>query len=141
MRSNALLPELYVMDFAKSLWFYATLLGWTIEYQRDRPPFAFLSYQGSQLMIQELDPAEDAAFLTGPFALPLGRGINFQIATTDAQAIAETLRRHHYPIRRDVRDSWYQQGTVLVGCRQLLAQDPDGYLLRFSQPIGERPAS
>jgi hypothetical protein len=28
----------------------------------------------------------------------------------------------------------------LIGVRQLLVQDPDGYLLRFAQAIGERPA-
>jgi hypothetical protein len=29
----------------------------------------------------------------------------------------------------------------MVGDRELLVQDPDGYLLRFSQYLGERPIS
>jgi hypothetical protein len=37
-----------------------------------------------------------------------------------------------------VEDHWYRQGSVLLGCREFLVQDPDGYLLRFSQDIGEK---
>ncbi|MFI5272711.1 MAG: bleomycin resistance protein [Ktedonobacterales bacterium] len=140
MKSNALLPELYVMDFPASIHFYVTVLGFTIEYQRDQPRFAFLSFQGGQLMLQELDPTEDAAFITGSYQYPLGRGVNFQIDTTDVGKVADELQRHAYPLRRELQDSWYRIGDVLVGCRQLLVQDPDGYLLRFSQHIGEQPA-
>ena len=140
MKSNALLPELYVMDFAKSIHFYVTMLGFTIAYQRDHPQFAFLSFQGSQLMLQELDLQEDAAFITGAYEYPLGRGVNFQIDTPDVHKIADALQRHTYPLRRELRESWYRKGNVLSGCRQLLVQDPDGYLLRFSQNIGEKPA-
>ena len=61
MKSNLLLPELYVTNFQRSLHFYTEILGFVIEYQREKPFFAFLSYQGSQLMIQELDPNEDKA--------------------------------------------------------------------------------
>lgn len=67
MKSNPLLPELYVTDFKKSLHFYTEILGFMIEYQRENPLFAFLSYQGSHIMIQELDSNEDKAFITGTF--------------------------------------------------------------------------
>lgn len=52
MKSNPLLPELYVTDFKKSLNFYTEVLGFAIEYTRENPLFAFLSYQGSQIMIR-----------------------------------------------------------------------------------------
>ncbi len=140
MKFNSLLPELYVVDFKKSLHFYKTMLGFKIEYQRENPSFAFLSFQGSQLMIQEIDSKEDEAFITGAYEYPFGRGINFQIDTNDVEKLAESLKLHKYPLRRDLQDSWYKVGTILSGYRQILVQDPDGYLLRFSQDIGEKLA-
>lgn len=139
MKSNPLVPELYVTDFKKSLLFYTECLGFTIEYQRENPSFASLSYQGSKLMIQEIDPAEDKAFITGNYEYPLGRGINFQIDTDDVKGLADSLKSNNYPLRRDLQDSWYKKRGILSGCRQILVQDPDGYLLRFSQSIGEKP--
>ncbi len=138
MKSNPLKPELYVTDFQISLNFYQNILGFTVEYQRENPSFAFLSYQGSQIMIQELDPNEDKAFITGSFEYPLGRGINFQIDTDDVDRINNSLKDSDYPLRRPIKDSWYKVGDFLSGCRQILVQDPDGYLLRFSQDIGEK---
>jgi len=49
MRFNNILPELYVIDFQKSLHFYTKLLGFKLEYQRTNPLFAFLSYQGKSI--------------------------------------------------------------------------------------------
>jgi catechol 2,3-dioxygenase-like lactoylglutathione lyase family enzyme len=138
MKFNPLIPELYVSHFQKSFDFYTKILGFTVEYQRENPLFAFLSYQGSHLMIQEIDPQEDEAFITGSFEYPLGRGINFQIETDNVQKLYDALKAYDYPLRREIKDSWYQVGNILHGCRQILVQDPDGYLLRFSQDIGEK---
>ncbi len=138
MKLNPLVPELYVTDFKKSLHFYTESLGFTIEYQRENPSFASLSYQGSKLMIQEIDPNEDKAFITGDYEYPFGRGINFQIDTDNVEKLVESLKSHNYPLRRDLQDSWYKKGNMLRGFRQILVQDPDGYLLRFSQEIGEK---
>ena len=138
MKSSPLKPELYVTDFQKSINFYKNILGFTVEYQRENPSFAFLSYQGSHIMIQELDPNEDKAFITGSLDYPLGRGINFQIDTDNVQKISESLKECKFPLRRGVKDSWYKVDNILSGCRQILVQDPDGYLLRFSQDIGKK---
>ncbi|MBP9719503.1 MAG: VOC family protein [Candidatus Levybacteria bacterium] len=138
MEFNALKPELYVTDFEKSLHFYTNVLGFILEYQRKDPFFAFLSYQGSNIMIQEIDPHEDEEYITGTFEYPLGRGINFQIDTDDVSKLADSLKAHNYLLRRDIQDSWYKVENMLHGCRQILVQDPDGYLLRFSQSIGEK---
>lgn len=56
MQFNSLLPELYVSDSKNSLHFYKDILGFKVEYTRDNPKFVFLSFEGSQIMIQELDP-------------------------------------------------------------------------------------
>lgn len=139
MKTDQLKPELYVTDFEKSLDFYHKILGFIVEYSRENPLFAFLSYQGSNIMIQEIDPNEDKAFITGDLEYPFGRGINFQIDTDNIQQLNDSLISRNYPLRRAIHDSWYRVGNVLVGCRQILVQDPDGYLLRFSQDIGEKP--
>lgn len=140
MKFNSILPELYVTDFKKSLHFYIDLIGFKLEYDRQNPNFAFLSYQGTQLMIQELDPNEEGDYVVGEFEYPFGRGINFQIDVKDVVHIAESLKKNDYKIRRDIYDNWYKVNDILEGCRQILVQDPDGYLLRFSQDIGQKPA-
>jgi len=40
---------------------------------------------------------------------------------------------------RDVEDAWYRAGDVEAGQRQFIVQDPDGYLVRLVQRLGERP--
>jgi catechol 2,3-dioxygenase-like lactoylglutathione lyase family enzyme len=94
MKSHPLTPEFYVSHFQESFDFYTKILDFTVEYQRENPLFAFLSYQGSHLMIQELDPQEDEAFITGSFEYPLGRGINFQIETDNVQKVYDALKEH-----------------------------------------------
>jgi lactoylglutathione lyase len=39
-----------------------------------------------------------------------------------------------------VNDAWYRNRTVESGERVFLVLDPDGYLLRFAEPIGIRLA-
>jgi len=58
MKFLPFLPELFITNFKKSLHFYMDILGFKIEYQRENPNFAFLSYQGSQIMIEELGAGE-----------------------------------------------------------------------------------
>lgn len=137
MKFNQLKPELYVTDFQKSLNFYKNILGFTLEYQREKPLFAFLSYQGSQIMIQEED--DDEQWHNGKPEYPYGRGLNFQIETDDVQGIVNSLQKSNYPIKRGVKDSWYKVKKTLHGCREILVLDPDGYLLRFSQGLGQKP--
>ncbi len=140
---NALVPELDVADYARSLDFYTNVLGFEVEYDRSNPSFALLSYGTAQLMIQQQDTGWDAS---GPLEYPYGRGINFQIATTDLRALVERLKKHHYPIRRNIEETWRKAGGQLVGEIEIHLLDPDGYFLRFSEVIGrtaidEIPAS
>lgn len=130
-----ILPELYISDFKRSIHFYIDILGFKIEYQRENPNFAFISYQRSQLMIQELVKGEKEI---GKLEYPFGRGINFQIETDNIQKIIDSLEKNSYPIKRGSKDSWYRENNLLHGCREILVMDPDGYLLRFSEYIGEK---
>lgn len=136
MKFNSLLPELYVIDFQKSLHFYTEILGFKLEYRRENPLFAFLSYQGSQLMIQQDD--NDDQWHNGKPEYPYGRGLNFQIETDNVQKIMDSLDHNNYPLKRGVKDSWYKADGTQYGCREILVMDPSGFLLRFSQDIGKK---
>ena len=138
MGIKPLKPELYVSNYKKSLLFYSEILGFKIEYTRDNPKFAFLSYRGAHLMIQECDPSKEDEYVTGKLEYPFGRGINFQIETNNVQKLNYLLKKNNYPLRMELKDSWYKVKDVLHGSRQILVQDPDGYLLRFSQSIGKK---
>ena len=110
------------------------ILGFKLEYQRPNPLFAFLSYQGSQIMIQQDD--KDEEWHNGKPEYPYGRGINFQIETDDIKKIIDSLKKNSYPFKRGIKDRWYKVKETLHGCREILVMDPSGYLLRFSQSLG-----
>jgi catechol 2,3-dioxygenase-like lactoylglutathione lyase family enzyme len=137
MKFNALIPELDVSHFEKSISFYTDVLGFCIEYQRPERQFAFLSYQGSQIMIEQENPT----WRTGKLEHPYGRGINIQMLVDDLEVIISSLRNHQYPLMVEPEEHWYRKDNLLVGQREFLVMDPDGYLLRFSQSLGERPFS
>ncbi len=86
-------------------------------------------------MIQELNPNEKEK---EKLEYPFGRGINFQIDTKNVQLIIDFLIKNNYPLKRGIKDSWYKAGNKSYGCREILVLDPDGYLLRFSEELGER---
>jgi catechol 2,3-dioxygenase-like lactoylglutathione lyase family enzyme len=44
-----------------------------------------------------------------------------------------------WPLFMDPERKWYRTGDVETGVHQFLVQDPDGYLIRFSAYLGERP--
>lgn len=133
---NPLVPEFYVLDFKKSLQFYVGVLGFKVEYTRDNPDFAFLSYQESQLMLQQEEVNDD--WHNGVLEYPFGRGINFQIRTNEVERLVKVLKDIQYPLKRGLKESWYQAHDGLYGYREFLIMDLDGYLLRFSQPIGKK---
>ncbi len=132
----ALVPELVVSGFEKSLAFYTGTLGFRVLYGRPEERFAYLEREGAQIMIEQ--PA-DRAWITGALDAPFGRGINLQIACADATALRDRCQDAGVALYMDLEDAWYRRDAVLLGCRQFLVQDPDGYLLRFSQDIGTRP--
>ena len=130
----ALVPELEVSDFAKSLDFYVRLLGFSVLYDRPERPFAYLGLGAAHIMIET-----GGTWITGALTPPFGRGMNFQIRTPDVGAVAARLAQAGWPLFRRVEDAWYRRGVEHVGVRELVVQDPNGYLLRFSQLLGARP--
>ena len=136
---NALIPEIYVSDFPRSLQFYVDILGFKLEYTREAPLFAFLSYQGSQLMLQQREPTDRH---TGALEYPYGRGINFQIESRDVDQVVHALAAYGYPLREGVAEHWREiAGGSLAGTLEVQVLDPDGYYLRFAQNLGENKSS
>ena len=134
MKFNKLIPELSVSSFKKSFKFYTEVLGFKIEYQRLESKFAFLSFQGSQIMIEEVNDNWD----TGKLEYPFGRGVNFQIEVDNINPLLNSLKKNNYPIKMMPKENWYRKDDVLLGNKEFLVLDPDGYLLRFFQEIGTK---
>lgn len=127
---NRMVPELTVTDFTASLHFYTVVLGFEVRIQRQQPDFAYLCYEEAQLMIEQLHPQ---GWNTAGLSWPLGRGINFQIDVDDIEVILTRLQQYAVPLFRALRDNYYDTGKAIACQREFLVQDPDGYLLRFSQ--------
>ncbi len=132
---STLVPELLVRDIAVSRAFYVDVLGFEVIYERPATRFVYLSRDGADLMIEQID---DTAWITGPLDLPYGRGVNFEIGVKDVAALARRVAATGHPLFRLLEDAWYRVGDAFAGNRQVLVQDPDGYLLRFAQSLGHR---
>ena len=129
MEFNKLVPELSVKNIDVSKDFYINILHFKLEYERPADKFAFLSYQGSQIMIEEINNHWSVGELVRPF----GRGINIQIETDEIEAISQRLKDNNIKIYKDIFSSEYVAGDEVFVEKELLVQDPDGYLLRFQQ--------
>ncbi|MCF5850695.1 MULTISPECIES: bleomycin resistance protein [Aeromonas] len=134
---NPMVPELSVTDLARALVFYTGLLGFSVCYRRDDPPFAYLEQQQVQLMLEQVHPA---GWQVGALEPPFGRGINLQMELTEIQPLLDRLQAAGIALFRQPTEVWYPVGEMLARQREFLLQDPDGYLLRFVQYLGERAA-
>lgn len=134
--SARLVPELLVSDHAASLDFYVRIIGFAVKYERPAERFAYLDLGGAEIMIEQ----ETDFWLTARREKPYGRGINLQIEVADLEGILARLRNSGIALFRPVEEAWYRAGDTYSGNRQFLVQDPDGYLLRFYQDLGNNPA-
>lgn len=133
-----LVPELICSNFEASLAFYCDRLGFEVRFVRPEDGFAYIQLGGAQLMLAQQD---DGSWSTGLLEQPYGRGINLQIETDDAGALRNRLIAGGTTLFRDLSAAWYRDGEVEHGQREFLVQDPDGYLLRFFDYLGERTAN
>ena len=135
MTDARLVPELCCSDLRVSLSFYIGTLGFRVRYDRPGKRFAYLEREGVELMLEEQSPE---SWLTGEMTRPFGRGINFQIEVSDVAALRKAVRAAGVAVYQEIEDAWYRAADAYVGNRQFLVQDPDGYLLRFFQSLGQR---
>lgn len=137
--SNSLVPELSVTDCAQSLTFYCNVLGFEIVYQRQEEGFAYLRHDQAELMLDQIGIGRDFDTGLSTIARPLGRGINLQIQTGRLADLVSALHMAGIPLLLPVEEKWYRHDSQLLGNRQFIVADPDGYLLRFYQNIGRKP--
>ena len=135
---STMVPELLVSDLDTSLHFWCSLCGFAVAYDRPEDRFAYLDRVGRQVMLEEVMPGR--RWVTAPLERPFGRGVNFQITVDEVAPILASLEAVGWPLFLEPEETWYRAGVNETGVRQFLVQDPDGYLVRFSQHIGLRPA-
>lgn len=133
---NKIIPELSVTNLEKSLDFYKTI-GFKINYDRPENKFVFISLGEIQFMLQEI--TENDKWSLAPLKYPFGNGINFQLEVNNLDEIYNNLKNKNYKIAYDIEENWYRQDNEYLGNKEFLVQDPDGYLLRFSEDLGKRP--
>ncbi len=134
MYFNKTIPEMDVTNLEESLKFYKTC-GFKLSYERKEDKFVFLSLGEIQFMLQELHSNK---WKTGELEYPFGRGINFQLEVDDVESIYNSLIDNDYEIMIPMEENWYRQDDKLLGNKEFLVQDPDGYLLRFSEDLGSK---
>ena len=128
MDFNNLIPELSVFDILQTKIFYEEL-GFKIEYERQEEKFVFMSFQDSQFMFEQI---HDEGWNTGELIYPLGRGINFSIAVDDIEKLYTLVKNRKLEIYKKLTKSVYLVNGIEEIQMEFLIQDPNGYLLRFT---------
>lgn len=134
MKWNQMIPEFDIFNLDETLHFYVDLIGFKVVYDRPEDKFAFLELEDVQIMVQEIDP-DSTKWDTGTLDYPLGRGINFQIDVKNIDEIYNRLKEADYKIFVEMENHYYRKDDELLGEREFLVQDPNGFLLRFAQDI------
>ncbi len=129
MTFNALIPELTVSDLERTRAFYVDLLGFRVEYERPEDKFIFLSLEKNQMMFQQ----DNGHWSVGPLEQPYGRGINFEMSVSDVDALYRRVLAAGAEPFRKMTESRYRSGNEVIVQKEFLIQDPDGYLLRFTE--------
>ena len=132
-----LIPEIIVSDIERSLDFYTVLLGFSILYRRPEDGFAYLEREGPELMLEQ---SKDQRLLAGELEYPYGRGLSLQIEVTNIATLHRLIQMAGVSVFMPLEDKWYRCDEMLLGSWQLVIQDPDGYLLRFFEDLGVKPA-
>jgi catechol 2,3-dioxygenase-like lactoylglutathione lyase family enzyme len=133
-----LVPELIVSNFAQSLKFYTELLGFKQLYDRPEEAFAYLDRSGAQIIIVQHDAEDERSWIAAELAQPYGRGMNMEIEVENVDALHASCVRDGARIFLPMEEKWYRRGALLLGVRQFIVLDPDGYLLRLSQSLATR---
>ena len=87
-------------------------------------------------MLQEI--SDNDKWDLAPLTYPFGNGINFQLEVSSVDSIYSKLKESGYDIAFEIEENWYRQDDKLLGNKEFLVQDPDGYLLRFSEDLGKK---
>ncbi len=127
MKFNSLIPELSVSSIEASKDFYVNKLGFKIEYERKEDKFIFISFEGNQIMLEEINNN----WSVGTLEYPFGRGINFEMTVSNIDELYNRIKASNITIFKDLIISNYRKDNKTIIQKEFLIQDPDGYLLRF----------
>ncbi len=67
--------------------------------------------------------------------------MNLEIEVEDVQALHASCLRYGARIFLPMEEKWYRRDALLLGVRQFIVLDPNGYLLRLSQSLETKAAS
>ena len=129
MQFNPLIPELTVSNLEQTKRFYIDILSFRLEYQRPEDRFVFLSLDGNQMMFEQFHAD---GWNTGALHYPYGRGVSFQMAVHDVETLYQRVLDAGIIPYRPLRTSRYRENEREWTQKEFLVQDPDGYLLRFT---------
>ena len=132
-----LVPELICTDLEQSLRFYRDVLGFRILYARPEHQFVFLDRDGAELMLEQSQP-QDRLWPRAPLEYPFGRGANLELRIDDIDEVHAAVHAAGIVVYLPLAERWYRRDDSEIGVRELVVQDPDGYLIRLSQEIGVR---
>ena len=127
MKFNSLIPELSVSSIEASKDFYVNELGFKIEYERKEDKFIYISFEGNQIMLQEINNNWSVGLLEYPF----GRGINFEMTVSNIDKFYNNVKASNITLFKDLIINKYRKDNETIIQKEFLIQDPDGYLLRF----------
>ena len=125
---NSLIPELTVLDIKRTKHFYVHVLNFKIEYERPEDRFVFLSFENNQMMFER----ENGHWSVGVLEYPFGRGVNFEMTISDVEGLYKRILNFNIKPFRELKLSNYRNGDEYIVQKEFLVQDPDGYLLRFT---------
>jgi catechol 2,3-dioxygenase-like lactoylglutathione lyase family enzyme len=134
MTRPAPVPELLVNDLDASLRFWRDLCGFAVLYDRPEDGFACIERDGARIMLDRLGATRD--WLAGPLEHPFGRGMNLEVAVASVAPLLAACAAAPWPLFLAPEEKAYRVGQGTVRVRQFILQDPDGYLVRFSERIG-----
>ena len=123
-----MIPELTVSDIERTKKFYTEILGFGIAYERPEDKFAFLSLEENQMMFEQ----ENGNWNVGRLEYPYGRGINFEMTVTNVEILYKRVLDAGIRPFREMKVSRYRSGGEDIVQKEFPIQDPDGYLLRFT---------
>ena len=128
MNFNSLIPELTVSDIEKTKEFYVDILNFKSEYERPDDKFIFLSLENNQIMFEQ----DNGNWSVGPLEHPYGRGVNFEMTVSNVENLYKRVLNSGIEPFRQMTVSRYKICNEEIVQKEFLIQDPDGYLLRFT---------
>lgn len=98
--------------------------------------FGYFELGGAQLMLLQ-EPGAVSCGLEQ--AGPRGKGLHFQVEVPTLADLLTRLAATGIALISPVSESWYRVDACEHGQRELFVADPDGFLFRFFEYLGERP--